>query len=61
MSADRDFHNSILSIFQHRVATIVNYDKILVLNKGCVEEHDTPRNLMANEDSIFASLVKANK
>ncbi|XP_071784445.1 ATP-binding cassette sub-family C member 9-like isoform X2 [Asterias amurensis] len=43
----------------HRVQTILDSDHILVLNEGQIAEYDTPQNLLAQEDSIFASLVKA--
>ena len=39
--------------------TILDSDHILVLNEGRIAEYDTPANLLDQEDSIFASLVKA--
>ncbi|XP_070560016.1 ATP-binding cassette sub-family C member 9-like [Ptychodera flava] len=44
----------------HRVATIVDSDTILVLSDGKVIEYDTPQNLLSQEDSVFASLVKGS-
>ncbi|XP_072027036.1 ATP-binding cassette sub-family C member 9-like [Amphiura filiformis] len=44
----------------HRVSSILNSDMILVLQDGHVVEYDTPSNLLANEDSVFASFVKTN-
>ena len=40
----------------HRIKTIINYDKILVLNNGKIEEFDTPQNLLKNENSLFYQL-----
>ena len=40
----------------HRIKTIINYDKILVLNNGKIEEFDTPTNLLKNEKSLFYQL-----
>ena len=40
----------------HRIKTIINYDKILVLNNGKIEEFDTPKNLLKNEKSLFYQL-----
>ena len=40
----------------HRIKTIINYDKILVLNNGKIEEFDTPSNLLKNEKSLFYEL-----
>ena len=44
---------------QHRVQTILDSDHILVLSDGRIAEYDTPENLLAQEDGIFASLVNA--
>lgn len=43
----------------HRLGTVMDYDKILVLGHGKVLEFDTPANLKANPDSYFAKLVEA--
>ena len=40
----------------HRIKTIINYDKILVLNNGEVAEFDSPKNLIQNEKSLFYQL-----
>ena len=48
-------------IFQHRVATIIDSDKILVLSDGHMAEYDTPERLLAQENSIFSALVKGGK
>ncbi|KAK7018259.1 P-loop containing nucleoside triphosphate hydrolase protein [Favolaschia claudopus] len=41
----------------HRISTIVNYDKILVLDRGTVAEFDDPKALLANPESRFARLA----
>ena len=41
----------------HRLNTIIDCDKILVLEFGAVKEYDTPRNLMMNPQSEFYSMV----
>ena len=42
----------------HRIATILDYDKVLVLADGEVQEYDSPRVLL-QADSMFKSLVEA--
>ena len=37
----------------HRIKTIINYDKILVLEKGEIKEFDTPKNLISNDTFFF--------
>ncbi|KAJ6527114.1 P-loop containing nucleoside triphosphate hydrolase protein [Mycena capillaripes] len=41
----------------HRISTIVNYDKILVLDSGAVAEFDDPKVLLSNPESRFARLA----
>lgn len=43
----------------HRLATVMDYDKILVLGKGKLIEYDSPEALKSNPDSYFAKLVQA--
>lgn len=48
-------HCTILCI-AHRLRTILNYDRILVLEAGEVVEFDTPKNLFNNVDGVFRSM-----
>ena len=41
----------------HRLNTIIDYDKVLVLDQGRIIEYDTPANLLSQEGSTFASLI----
>ncbi|XP_077981986.1 ATP-binding cassette sub-family C member 9-like [Glandiceps talaboti] len=45
----------------HRISTIMDSDMVVVLSKGQIKEYNTPQNLLSNEDSIFASLIKKSK
>jgi ABC-type multidrug transport system fused ATPase/permease subunit len=40
----------------HRIKTIINYDRILVLDNGKVVEFDTPDNLLKDDNSVFSKL-----
>ncbi|CAF1242551.1 unnamed protein product [Adineta steineri] len=40
----------------HRVQTIVDSDRVLVMDNGRMIEFDKPKNLLANSESIFARL-----
>jgi ABC-type multidrug transport system fused ATPase/permease subunit len=44
----------------HRINTIMDYDRVLVIDKGKVAEFDTPENLL-KEQGIFYELVSAYK
>merc|ERR1711871_32451 len=42
----------------HRLNTIIDCDKISVMEFGSVKEFDTPKNLLLNEESEFSSMVR---
>lgn len=41
----------------HRLNTVIDFDRILVMNEGTAAEFDTPANLLRDQGSIFTSLV----
>ena len=45
----------------HRLNTIMNSDRVLVLSFGEVKEFDHPHELMKKQDSEFSQLVKELK
>lgn len=51
------FDRTVLTI-AHRLATIMDYDKILVLDQGRVMEFDRREVLLANPNSYFSALVR---
>lgn len=42
----------------HRLETVIDSDKILVMDDGCVTEFDHPYVLLQNEDGHFTSLIR---
>ncbi|EFN56982.1 hypothetical protein CHLNCDRAFT_143584 [Chlorella variabilis] len=42
----------------HRLHTIMDSDRVLVLHEGQVREYDTPNNLLAQPDSAFRGMVE---
>ncbi|PJF19609.1 ATP-binding cassette transporter YOR1 [Paramicrosporidium saccamoebae] len=57
-SIRRDFPGCTILTIAHRISTVIDYDRILVLERGKVVEFDPPANLLAKEDSLFAFLVR---
>ena len=40
----------------HRIKTIIEYNKILVIDEGEIKEFDSPLNLIQNKNSLFYKL-----
>lgn len=56
-SIREEFGDSTLIVIAHRLSTIVDFDKILVLGDGQVEEFGTPRELFGREGGVFRGMV----
>jgi ABC-type multidrug transport system fused ATPase/permease subunit len=44
----------------HRLRTVIEYDRILVLDQGRIVEFDTPRRLLEQEDGWFARMCRGS-
>ena len=53
-----EYKDSTVLTIAHRINTIMDYDRIMVLDTGKVAEFDTPDQLLRNHDGIFFALVQ---
>ncbi|KAK6109907.1 multi drug resistance-associated protein (MRP) [Brugia pahangi] len=54
---ERFSHCTVLTI-AHRLHTVMDSDRILVLENGYIREFDTPRKLLDDPDSLFRTMMK---
>ncbi|EEQ37643.1 hypothetical protein CLUG_01766 [Clavispora lusitaniae ATCC 42720] len=53
-----EFSSSTILTIAHRLRSIIDYDKILVMDAGRVVEYDDPYTLIANSESLFHSMCE---
>lgn len=53
-----EFGDSTILTIAHRLRSIIDYDKILVMDAGEVREYDHPYSLLLNKSSIFYSMCE---
>lgn len=56
-----EFADCTIVTIAHRLNTVIDYDRILVLDQGRVIEYDTPSSLLAKKTSTFYSMAKDAK
>ena len=56
----KEFSECTVLTIAHRLKTILDYDKILLLDAGKVAEFNSPQSLLADSSSTFHSMCKDN-
>ena len=56
-----NFHNATVLTIAHRLNTIMDSDRVLVMNDGRVAEFDTPENLLRQDDSLFKAMIDKSR
>ncbi|KAH9380804.1 hypothetical protein HPB48_020242 [Haemaphysalis longicornis] len=57
----REFSDCTIITIAHRLNTVLDYDRIMVLDRGDIVEFDAPRELLKQESSVFYQLAKDAK
>ncbi|XP_059158170.1 multidrug resistance-associated protein 1-like isoform X2 [Physella acuta] len=53
-----EFKASTVLTIAHRLNTIMDYDRVIVMDRGLIKEMDTPQALLSNPESAFYSMAK---
>ncbi|KAI0772966.1 multidrug resistance-associated ABC transporter [Trametes elegans] len=53
-----EFGDSLLLTVAHRLHTVIDYDRLIVLDNGVVAEFETPLNLLRKEGGIFQNMCQ---
>lgn len=53
----REFADCTILTIAHRINTVMDSDRILVLDKGHIAEFDSPQRLVEDKNSIFYSMA----
>ncbi|XP_076239794.1 multidrug-Resistance like Protein 1 isoform X1 [Calliopsis andreniformis] len=54
----REFKDCTVLTIAHRLNTILDSDRVIVLDNGCIMEYDSPETLLRNSTSLFYSIAK---
>lgn len=53
-----EFSECTVLTIAHRLNTIMEYDRVMVLDKGLIAEFETPRKLLGDKSSVFYGMAK---
>ncbi|XP_054264491.1 ATP-binding cassette sub-family C member 3-like [Macrosteles quadrilineatus] len=54
----REFKDCTVLTIAHRLNTIMDSDRVIVLDKGTIKEFDSPQNLLSSSSTIFHGMAK---
>jgi ABC-type multidrug transport system fused ATPase/permease subunit len=57
-SIREEFTSSTLIVIAHRLSTVIDFDRILVLSGGEIAEYGTPRELWEKEGGLFREMCE---
>merc|ERR1719253_1389032 len=60
-TVEEHFPNSSILMVAHRLETIVNFDKVVVMDRGTIKEQGSPAELREVKDGVFAKMLAAKQ
>ncbi|KAI9293169.1 hypothetical protein K502DRAFT_318772 [Neoconidiobolus thromboides FSU 785] len=54
----QEFYQSTLLCIAHRLRSIIDFDKVVIMDHGIIKEFDDPANLIQQEDSLFRAMCQ---